>query len=235
MALDRVNSGPSARGFGTQSTTAGVDMHNKRIQAALSTQIVLQVTDDAGGSAPKFVVGAVQSLAITENRDIVEVYELGTDAIIRLVPRSATTYTLDIDRIVFDFQRLPQALQREYRHIHAQRRPFDIVVTDYNPYLMTAAGPQTPDSGTPAQAVTLTPPSTVNTTFGNCWFTRLNFTYRANDYLITESCSMKCEYVADDPNDAPATIKGPKDALESAAGVTVASSIMSAFDASLPT
>ena len=228
MVLDRVNS--SSRNGPGQQTNAGVSFHGKRIQAGLSTQIVIQVTDDAV-AGEKFTVGAVQSLAVTETRDVVEVYEVGTDAIIQLVPRSATTYTLDIDRMIFDFQRLPDALQREYRHIHAQRRPFDIVVTDYNPYLATAAGPEDPDSG-PRDTVASNAAPAINTIFGNCWFTRLNFTYRANDYLITESSSMKCEFVKDD--NAPATIKTQVDALERDTNTSGAASIMSAFDAELP-
>lgn len=226
--VNRVNSGTSGRGVGSE-TTASTPLHNKRIQAGLSTQIVVQVTDGgtSGNDANKYVIGAIQQLQVTETRDVVEVYELGTDAIIQLVPRTATTYSLDIDRIVFDFQRLPQALQREYRHIHAQRRPFDIVITDYNPYLNNTTGPQEPDSGK-YDAVT-NQSTAVNTTFGNCWFTRLNFSYRANEYLITESCNLKCEYVIDSTE--PNTIKGQADVLERDSGISPNASVMSAFDA----
>lgn len=222
--INRVN----GRGVGN-STTANTPLHGKRIQAGLSTQIIVKVKDGGGGTADnEYVIGAIQQLQVTETRDIVEVYELGTDAIIQLVPRASTTYSLDIDRIVFDFQRLPQALQREYRHIHAQRRPFDIVITDYNPYLSGVTGPAEPQLGaaepSPAENTTQ-----VNTTFGNCWFTRLNFSYRANEYLITESCNLKCEYVIDSV--APETIKPTADTLERGQGTDINASVMSAFDA----
>lgn len=230
MVLDRVNS--STRNGGVSTTTdvggTGPSFHNKRIQAGLSTQIVVQVSDDMSTGAPTYVIGAIQQLQVTEQKDVVEIYELGTDAIIQLVPRTATTYSLDIDRIVFDFQRLPQALQREYRHIHAQRRPFDIVITDYNPYL-SGTNKVDADSGVSTGVVSTTPPS-VKTIFGNCWFTRLNFSYRANEYLITESCNLKCEYVRDE--NAPETIKDKADVLERDSGTSLAASVMSAFDAS---
>jgi hypothetical protein len=226
MVLDRVNSGNNRTGT---ATTAGVDFHNKRIQAGLSTQIVIQVTDDAV-AGEKYVIGAIQSLNVTEERATREVYELGTDAIVQIVPISATTFSLDIDRIVFDFQRLPQALQREYRHIHAQRRAFDIVVTDYNPYL-TGQGTTSP-SPDRTQVSSPAVPS-VNTVFGNCWFTRLSFSYKANDYLITESCQLKCEYIKDD--NAPQTVKASVDQLERDAATSATASILSAFDSELPT
>ncbi len=229
MVLDRVNSGPSNNRTGT-ATTAGTDFHNKRIQAGLSTQIVIQVTDNAV-SGEKLVIGAIQSMDVQEERATREVYELGTDAIVQIVPISATTYTLTLDRIVFDFQRLPQALQREYRHIHAQRRPFDIVVTDYNPYL-NGPGTVPTDSGSRDQVVSPAEPS-VNTVFGNCWFNSLRFSYKANDYLITENCTLKCEYVKDDY--APQTVKASVDQLERDAGTSATASILSAFDAELPT
>lgn len=226
MVQNRVNS--AARNIGN-STTAGRAYHDKRIQAGLSTQIVIQVTD--GATSDKFVIGAVQSLQVTETRTITAMQEVGTDGIIQLVPTAATTYSLDVTRMIFDFQRLPDALQREYRHIHAQRRPFDIVVTDYNPYLQNPDGPKTPDSGSEVETFTSDFPA-IQTTYGNCWFTSMNFTYTANEYLITESCNLVCEFVRD--VDGPAIIKPNADALEREAGTSQAASIMSAFDADLP-
>lgn len=228
MVFDRVNSGPTGRGIG-QPTSANVPFHGKRIQAGLSTQILIQVTDDIINSGEKYVIGAVQSFEVRENRTIKEIYEVGTDAIVQLVPTSATTYSLSIERIVFDFQRLPQALQREYRHIHAQRRPFDIVVTDYNPYLLNQAGPAE-DSGD-RDAVTAQS-TAVETVFGNCWFESISFSYRQNDYIISESATLKCEYVKD--SIAPQTLKNSVDALERDTGTSLSASIMSGFDAELP-
>jgi len=233
MNQDRINS--ATRNFSNPPTNAGVGLHSKRIQAGLSSQIVIQVQDDANGDT--FVIGAVQSMSVTEDRTITPIYEVGTDKIIQLVPTSATTYSIELNRIVFDFQRLPDALQREYRHIHAQRRPFDIVVTDYNPYLQNQNGPQNaqgdqnlPGSGSQASEVFTKSPPAIHTTYGNCWFTRLNFTYTQNEYLITETCSLSCEFVMDSA--APNTIKGSTDEIERQAGISQTASVMSAFDAS---
>lgn len=235
MVLDRVNAGN--RGIGNQ-TNANVGMHSKRIQAGLSTQIVIQVEDPAGS---KFVVGAVQSLAYNQNRSLQRINEVGTDGIIGIVPNAPTQYDLTVGRLVFDFQRLPQALQREYRHIHAQRRPFDLVVTDYNPYLGTTntnseaddttgeggGGNRTvsPETG----AVTTSATDVVETVFRNCWFNTMNFTYNANDYLITENATLWCEHVFD--RVAAEVLTSRKDALERSTNTSENASILSAFDA----
>lgn len=227
MVFDRVNSG--APGRTTQATSAGVPFHGKRIQAGLSTQIVIQVTDDIVNDGEKYTIGAIQRFSVTENRNIREIYEVGTDAIVQCVPTSATTYSLDIERIVFDFQRLPQALQREYRHIHAQRRPFDIVVKDYNPYLLNQTGPAE-DSGDRTEVTAQS--TAVETIFGNCWFESLSFTYTQNDYIIAETARLKCEYIKDSV--APQTLKGSIDALERDTSISGSASIMSGFDSELP-
>ncbi len=236
MVLDRVNAGN--RGIGNQ-TNAGVGFHSKRIQAGLSTQIVIQVEDPVG---TKFVVGAVQSLTYNQNRSLARVKEVGTDGTIGIVPNAATEYDIQLGRIVFDFQRLPQALQREYRHIHAQRRPFDLVITDYNPYLLngatsvtdtgavdpgTGGGERTVDNTT--GSVTTSATDVVETVFQNCWFNSMNFTYDASDYLITEQATMWCEHVFDR---AAATVQSTtKDALERNTNTSSNASILSAFDA----
>lgn len=214
--LDRVNS--TTRGTGS-STNAGQPFHAKRMQAGLSTQIVIQVQADDG---QRYTIGAVQSLRADEKRSISEIYEIGTDSIIQLVPKSATTYSLNIDRIVFDFQRLPQALQREYRHIHAQRHPFDIIVKDYNPYIQDGQKTAPAPSPTPASRTAM------ETVYGNCWFESLDVTYTQNDYIITERCSLKCEYVYDQT--APGMLATSTDTLEKQSSLDPSNSIMSAFD-----
>ena len=234
MVLDRVNSG--VRGNGT-ATNLGATYHGKRIQAGLSTQIVIQVADDVD-PGKKYVIGAVQSLGITQTRTISEVREVGTDGLISLVPTSPTTYSVSLERIVFDFQRLPQALQREYRNIHAQRRPFDIVITDYNSYLgsglskgtspETDGGGGTTMSTDDAGAIT-TGTQRFDTVLKNCWFESLEFTYRAENWLITETARLKCEYIYD--TESVTTIAGQTDALERNTNKSPSGSVMSAFDA----
>lgn len=241
MAIDRSNAG--GRPGDGKASNAGVGFHSKRIQAGLSTQIVISVNE--GGQ--EYTIGALQTLNYSQNRSLNRIKEIGTDAVIGIVPNAAAEYQLTVSRLVFDFQRLPQALQREYRHIHAQRRPFDIVVTDYNSYMSTSGnvagaegGGFNPDSaevtgtGTTVDTAgnTVSDATVVKTTFRNCWFTSMEFTYSATDYMITENASLYCEHVFD--NEAPVTVAGERDALEagSAAGPTAnAASVLSAFDA----
>lgn len=237
MVLDRVNSG--VRGNG-ERTNLGATYHGKRIQAGLSTQIVIQVADDLN-PGKTYVIGAVQSLGITQSRTIGEVREVGTDGLISLVPTGATTYSVSLERIVFDFQRLPQALQREYRNIHAQRRPFDIVITDYNPYLgqgVTSSGDaeeQNPNFAgggkdlSEADGKVDTSKQQTKTILKNCWFESLEFTYRAENWLITETARLKCEHIYD--TTSVSTVAGKVDSLERRTNTAENASVMSAYDA----
>lgn len=231
MVLNRVNSGNRSIGNG-QTTAAGVGFHSKRIQAGLSTQITIQVVAEDG---KRYTVGAVQKLDYSQARTLNEYKEVGTDGIIQLAPSSATTHNLTINRMVFDFQRLPQALQREFRHIHAQRRPFDIVVVDYNPYIATPAGvTDTDGAGGGGQATidtatgSISPISVITTTFKNCWFKSLDISFGADNYQIAENASLQCETVFD--NEEVVTLAGPTDALERKTNTSAAASVMSAFD-----
>jgi len=230
MVLNRVNAGN--RGIGNPST-AGVGLHSKRIQAGLSTQIVIQVEE--GGV--KFAVGAIQKLSVNEDRGVEQIVEVGTDAIIGLVPNKATVYKIEVERVVFDFQRLPQAFQREFRHINAQRRPFDIVITDYNPYIgsdKSPVGGDTNDSfggggtGVDGNGGITVDSTAIETTYKNCWFTSMSFSYTAADYKITENASIVCEHVFD--NVIVETLAETGDALERNTNISNAASIMSAYD-----
>jgi hypothetical protein len=167
-----------------------------------------------------------------------EVQEIGTDGIIQLAPSSATKHTLSLDRVVFDFQRLPQALQREYRHIHAQRRPFNIIVTDYNPYLGAGAtNSESDDTNGSGGGGSLSSPAggtldlsghKVETVFVNCWFTSMDFTYSANDYKISEKANLTCEHVYDVQETV--TVQGPVDSLERQTNTAKNASVLSAYD-----
>lgn len=238
----------SNRGIGVNSFTG---YHNKRIQAGLSTQIIPVVVGEDGN---EYIIGAIQSLTIEESRDLREVTEIGTDGIVAIVPSGPTKYSISIDRIVFDFSRLPQALQREYRHIHAQRRPFDIKIYDYNPYLTyTPSGTnlQGTPGGTPSEGTFGVDPSPQTTpgfreknleelvgegyytVLGNCWFESLSVSYRAGEYLVTENCRLRCEYIYD--NLPPGKIIKDHDDIERkySAEEGKYASIMSEFDTKL--
>ena len=230
MVLDRTNTGN--RGIGNAST-GGVGMHSKRIQAGLSTQIVIQVAE--GGV--KYTIGAIQKIDIKTSRGLGDVVEVGTDGLIAIIPKEATKFTASITRTVFDFQRLPQALQREFRHIHAQRRPFDIIITDYNPYIGangTPTGGDTEDSGggggtgVSDEGVVTPDSNAVTTVLKNCWFSSLSVSYEASNYLITENAGLSFETMYDTTE--VNTLAGPRDRLERKTNTSNAASVMSAAD-----
>lgn len=231
MVLDRVN-----KRF-PNTTTAGVGMRSKRVQAGLSTQIIIQV--EADDSDAVYTIGAVQEFTYNQSRTLQKITEIGTDGILQIVPNQATTFDLNLNRMVFDFQRLPQALQREYRHIHAQRRPFNIVVTDYNPYLgygVNSSGDGNDPVGGGGSLPNPTEGATPNiqnhkveTVFVNCWFKTSNFSYKSDTYLIAETAALECEHVYD--RQVTNTLQGNKDSLERNSNTSKSASVMSAYDA----
>jgi len=168
---------------GAAGTTSPVisPLHDKRIQAALSTQIIIEAQDNNGQFR---AIGAIQSLAPTESRTLTRIGEVGTDAVIEITPTSFTTITLEVTRMVFDYQRLPAAFQRGFRHIHSQRIPFDVQVTDYNPYQEIAGA---------AGGI----PNAVVTRYVNCWLERYATTYTQDNYTITETATLQAEHVFD--------------------------------------
>jgi|GEM_PF-2936772 len=105
--------------------------HARPIQAGLSTQIVIQATDTR---QQKHTVGAIQTMTPTETRPMQRLSEIGNDTVVQTIPNGVFTVDIAVNRLVFDYQRLPAAFARGFRHIHAQRLPFDIVVLDYNAY-----------------------------------------------------------------------------------------------------
>jgi len=186
---------------GAQGSTSQVvsPLHDKKIQAALSTQIIIEAQDLNGNFR---AVGAIQTLTPSETRTLTRVGEIGTDAVIQLVPTTFTTITLEVRRMIFDYQRLPAAFQRGFRHIHAQRMPFDIQVIDYNPYqeVANAAGGI---------------PNAIVTRYVNCWIERYSTEWTQDNYLIAETATIQCEAVYDFPiGDAIAV--GGDDAMERA-------------------
>jgi len=159
-------------------------LHDKKLQVGLSTQIIIEAQDGTGQFR---AVGAIQNLTPTETRPLQRIGEVGTDAVIEITPTSFTTVTLEVTRIVFDYQRLPAAFQRGFRHIHSQRVPFDIQVRDYNPYWEI--------STTPGQSTNFV----LTTRYVNCWLARYSSPYTADNYIITETATIEAEHVFDEP------------------------------------
>ena len=185
---------PKLTGDGREATGglsgSGTDFHSRAIQAGLSTQIIITAEDANGDAQP---IGAIQTLEPTEDRMLVRISEVGTDGVIQIVPQTATTIVLAVTRLVFDYQRLPAAFQRGFRHIHAARVPFDVVVYDYNPYQeLSRAKEGDGDSGD-------IPSELLTTTYYNCWLQNYLYTYDQSNYLISESASIWAEGVATGP------------------------------------
>lgn len=135
-------------------------------RTALSTQILIMV-----GNEP---VGAVQTFSESQSRSAKRVTEIGTDGTIEIVPESAATFSLRIDRIVYDGLSVTEAFSRGFRNIQAQRIPFDIVVIDQY-------------TGVNDDAVI--------TTYENCWFTSIEKAYNSDNYIITENVSVEVENI----------------------------------------
>lgn len=184
---------------GALGTTSPVPspLHDKRLQTALSTQIIIEAQDLTGNFR---AVGAIQNLTPRETRTITRLGEVGTDAVIEAVPTTFTTVTLDVTRMVFDYQRLPAAFQRGFRHIHAQRVPFDIQITDYNPYQEVANA-------------TGGIPNAIITRYVNCWLASYSSTYTVDNYMISETATIEAEHVFDF-NTGGAIAVGGDDAVE---------------------
>lgn len=162
---------------------SGSGYHSRVIQAGLSTQIVVSARDANG---EKYPIGAIQTLTPTETRPLGRISEVGTDGVIQITPTAATTVDLAIVRLVFDYQRLPAAFQRGFRHIHSARLPFDIDVRDYNPYQELA----NINGGSDTAAT-----DWLETTYINCWLQNYTYTYDQGNYIITENATVWAEGV----------------------------------------
>lgn len=168
-------------GAAGQTSPVVSPFHDKKLQVALSTQIIIEAQDANGVFR---AVGAIQSLAPTETRPLLRIGEVGTDATIQITPNALPTIELAVTRIVFDYQRLPAAFGRGFRHIHSQRIPFDISVTDYNPYQEVASA----QGGIP---------NAVITRYVNCWMQNYSTTWTQDNYVISETATIWAETVFD--------------------------------------
>jgi len=193
--------------------------HDKKLQVALSTQIIIEAQHLDGQYR---AIGAIQSLAPTESRQLQRIGEVGTDATIQIVPNAIPTIELAVTRIVFDYQRLPAAFGRGFRHIHAQRVPFDIQVIDYNAYRET-----TLDPGGGENVASAAPRVDVITTrYVNCWITNYSTTWTQDNYIISETATIWAETVYD-VNSGGTIAVGGDDAVEKANNDTYAANTLS--------
>lgn len=210
--------------------TGGIDKspyHDKRIQAALSTQIVIKAQ---GYDNDWYDVGAIQSFQVNEQRTINPLQELGTDGIIQLHPSGAQPIQLTVNRVVFDYQRVTVAFQRGFHHVMSQRFPFDIVVMDYNPYVFKSNSRQF-DATRNTQ---LPVGRTIRTRFVNCWFSGNSYTYSANEYQIIENATITAEAVYDTNLTGVVLSQSGQDAVETEHDRIVNGSVMTEAYVALP-
>jgi hypothetical protein len=137
-----------------------------KTSTAISTNIIIMVNDRA--------VGAIQSMQISEKRGIKMIDEVGTDGHIDSVPNVSTNITGTCQRIRFDRLRVAEAFSRGFIHAASQVYPFDIVILDK----------QKRDQG-----------SQISTVIKNVWIGGLDYTYQANDWVITDSMSWEAEAI----------------------------------------
>ena len=136
---------------------------NGKIATGLSTLITIKVNNVA--------VGAMQSLTITQAREIVSHQEIGTDGFVENHPKGAAKISIEAKRVVFDGLSMTEAFSRGFFNLQAQRVPFDIQIIDRQ-------------SGDGNLAVVHT--------LHSCWFKSLSTPYNSDSFLITQSASIDC-------------------------------------------
>lgn len=146
------------------SSTLSTPNGTNKTSTAISTNIVILVNNTA--------VGAVQSMQISERRNVKMIDEVGTDGHIDSVPNASSNYTGTCQRIRFDRLRIAEAFSRGFIHVGSQVYPFDIVILDK----------QKRDQG-----------SQISTIIKNVWITGIDYTYTSQDFTITDNMTWEAE------------------------------------------
>lgn len=141
---------------------------NNRTATHLSTHIIIKVDN--------YIVGAVQTLSVTESRPIKMVDEIGTDGHIDSSPTKSADISVSCNRLRFDGSRVLQAFGRPYIHVKSQRIPFDIEIHDF----FASA-----DTG-----------NAIITTIKNCWVKQVRYDYNSSDWQIAESMEIDAEDIS---------------------------------------
>lgn len=149
----------------TPSTIEAPGGQNKT-SVSLSTNIIIYVNGKA--------VGAVQSLKIGEKRSVKMIDELGTDGHIDSAPTKSADVSGSCDRVRFDRLRIAEAFGRGFVHVKSQRYPFDIKIIDKS---------KADES------------NWVTTTIKNVWITGIDYTYSADNWIITDNMTWEAETI----------------------------------------
>jgi len=143
------------------------DDGTNRTGTALSTNILIKVGN--------LSVGAIQELSVREARSVQMIAELGTDGNIDSAPTKAAEFSGNCTRIRFDRLRIAEAFGRDFVHVQSQRIPFNIVIIDkWNGDAESA----------------------VITTVRNVWITGIDYSYKADNFIISESMSWVAETIS---------------------------------------
>lgn len=196
----------------------GSPVASSATSTGLSTQILVKVDGIA--------VGGIQSMRIDQNRALRAITEVGTDGNVEIVPNSATTFEITIERIYFDRKTITEALGRQFINIQAQRYPFDIYVYDFH---------NVSSSGLDASYDALDSDGTFNltnpldrdnnvttgvmvTVYENCWIKSKSENFTSQDYIISQNVGITAEFChtfMDNANTAASKVALPADDAES--------------------
>jgi len=146
------------------------------------TGSILDETIRTGLSTQIFVsvnnvrIGGIQQLSISQNRNIDIIEEIGNEGNVDSVPKGSAKIDIVVERIVMDTLSLPESFSRSFKNIQAQRIPFIIEIMDTStifPVVHTCEG---------------------------CWFSAFNPKFLANNYVISENATIKCERITSSQN-----------------------------------
>lgn len=170
---------PNSVGAPNTGSTLSLNSGINKTSTALSTNIVILVNGTA--------VGAIQRMQVTEGRTITTVDELGTDGHIDSAPTKSADISGSCERIRFDRLRVAEAFGRGFIHTASQVYPFDIVILDK----------QKRDQG-----------SQISTVIKNVWIESIEYTYSADQWIISESMRWKAETIFSILNGGSSPIAG---------------------------
>jgi len=150
-------------------SSQGVSGSNvNKTSTSISPNIVVTV---AGSNS---VVGAIQSLQITESRNIKMIDEVGTDGHVNSVPNQSTTIKGSCSRVRYDRLRIAEAFSRGFVHVASQVYPFDIVILDK----------QKRNVG-----------SQISTVIKSVWINSIEYTYNVSDWVIMDNMQWEAETI----------------------------------------
>lgn len=141
---------------------------SNRTGTALSTHIVIRVGLQA--------VGAIQNMEIREERSVQPIDEVGMDGHIDSAPTKSTNISGTCRRVRYDRLRVAEAFSRGFLHAKSQRIPFNIDIYDkWN------------GDGTDSVIVTV---------IKNVWITGIDYSYAADNWVITDNMSWIAEDIS---------------------------------------